>query len=488
MARKLTSRQLLVSMLALWRDLSHKEIGAAAGIPGKQVSLHLRRGELSDKDFEKLVSALRCPPAAVPIVTACLEALEDLEREVVLTAEERAEIEEAVLGAARRCREGLTEAALRSRAVPVEGYPQAHEIAPARRRAGELLARLKDAPEGERLALVRWADEYQGWALCERVCLTSVREASRNVERAAVWATLAQEIACRVRGPAQWRLRVEGFAAAHAANVLRVSGKLPAAETLFEQARRLWQSGSDPAGVLDPGRLSDLEASLRLGQRRLDEALALLEEAVAVGRNPERALINKGWALELLGEYERSLEILLSAVPLIQRQSDQQLENIVHCNLASVYCHLGRFAEAAELADKVRGVAVEMGDEVGVLRAMWIQGRIAAGLGRLGEARTLLTQARREFAARGMDYDVALALLEEAALLLEEGWGEKVRELALELATVFNSKKVHAEALAALGLFRRAAEREEATAELARRVLRYLFRARYDRGLRFEGS
>ncbi len=44
----------------------------------------------------------------------------------------------------------------------------------------------------------------------------------------------------------------------------------------------------------------------------------------------------------------------------------------------------------------------------------------------------------------------------------------------------------HREALAALKLFQEAAEREAATADLARRVLRFLFRARHDQGLRFE--
>jgi len=394
-------------------------------------------------------------------------------------------VEDVLAGIAERLRSHLDHSYRRLLTLPL---PELSPRAEDRVRAGELLARLKDLAEGERLALVRWADEYQGWALCERACEVSVREASRNVERAAAWATLAQEIACRVRGPAQWRRRVEGYAAAHAANVLRVSGELPSAETLFEQARCSWQAGSDPAGVLDPGRLPDLEASLRRAQRRLDEALVLLDEAVAVGRHPERALIKKGLTLELLGEYQGAIETLLRAVPLVERQADRQLENVVYCNLAANYCHVGRFAEASDLASTVRGMALEMGDELGVLRLTWIQGRIAAGQGRLGEARILLAQARREFAARSMDYDAALALLEEAALLLEQGWGAEVKELALELARVFESKEVHPEALAALRLFRRSAEREEATAELARRMLRYLFRARYDQGLRFEGS
>lgn len=59
----------------------------------------------------------------------------------------------------------------------------------------------------------------------------------------------------------------------------------------FDQAKRLWQVGSDPGRVLDPGRLLDLEASLRRDQRRLDEALALLDEAATVSRFPGRVLI-----------------------------------------------------------------------------------------------------------------------------------------------------------------------------------------------------
>ena len=87
-----------------------------------------------------------------------------------------------------------------------------------------------------------------------------------------------------------------------------------------------------------------------------------------------------------------------------------------------------------------------------------------------------------------MSYDVALALLEEAVLMLEKGRSGEVKELAGELNQVFESKGVHLEALAALQLFRAAAEREEATTELARRVLRFLFRAQHDQGLRFTES
>jgi hypothetical protein len=91
------------------------------------------------------------------------------------------------------------------------------------------------------------------------------------------------------------------------------------------------------------------------------------------------------------------------------------------------------------------------------------------------EALRLLDEAQQEFAERKMWYDVALALLETAVLLLEEGRTAEVKELT----------PANREALAALRLFHEAAEREEATAAFASRVLSFLFRARHDEGLRF---
>jgi len=329
------------------------------------------------------------------------------------------------------------------------------------------------------------AEEYQTWFLCERVCLASVQVLSRDVESAASWAALAQEIADRVSGPEEFRSRIQGYALGHVPNVLRVSGDLRQADAIFERAKRLWQAGSDPGQVLDPGRLLDLEASLRKDQRRLDEALVLLDEAAAVSRFQGRVLIQKAITLEKMGESERAVETLLQAEPLVERQGDARLSYMLRFNLAVNYCHVGRYAAAAELIEQVREVATQRGDENEVIRLMWLQGRIAAGLGRLNEARSLLAQARRAFELRGKSYDVALALLEEAALLLDEGRTAEVKALAGGLTRIFEDKGVHREALAALRLFYEAAEQEEVTSELVRRVLRFLSRARDDQSLRF---
>jgi tetratricopeptide (TPR) repeat protein len=311
-------------------------------------------------------------------------------------------------------------------------------------------------------------------------------QASRDLERAAFLASLARDAARRLPGPKGWARRVKGFAAAHVANFLRVAGKLKAADALFQKAKRLWGAGSDPDGVLDPGRLLDLEASLRRAQRRFEEALALLEQARGVSRCPGHTLLSKGFTLEVMGEYERAIEALLEAETLPDVQADPRLRSILLGNLALDLCHVGRFSEAAELTRQVREVAAAMGDAIRLLRVLWIEGRIAAGLGQTREALSLLAQARREFTVRNMGYDVALALLEEAALLLEEGRTAEVKVLTRGLPALFEAEEVHRESLAALRLFYEAAEREAATAELARSVLRYLFRARYDQALAFE--
>jgi hypothetical protein len=121
-----------------------------------------------------------------------------------------------------------------------------------------------------------------------------------------------------------------------------------------------------------------------------------------------------------------------------------------------------------------------------MIRLKWLEGRIHVGLGSREEALRLLAEARESFEAEEKFYDVALALLEEGAVLLEENRTQEVKELTRELPKVFAAKGVHREALAALKVFQEAVEQEAATAELARRILSFLFRARFNQDLQFE--
>lgn len=343
-------------------------------------------------------------------------------------------------------------------------------------------------PEKDQLDVVRVSKAHQSWALVELACEDSINEISRDLELAASRARVALAIAEKVQGPKAWCNRLKGFAAAHLPNVERVAGNHEAADSGLQAARRLWEAGSDPLNLLDPGRLLDLEASLRRAQRRLDEALAKLEDAMAVGRCQERYLIKQGSILEAMGRYEEAVEALLKAKPLVEQKGDARLLYMQRFNLAVVYTHTGRYSEASALVQLVRDAATERGDVHEVNRVVWLRGRIAAGLGETDLALSLLDKARRKFESLGMDFDVALALLEIAALLLRENRTGEVKLLAADLVTIFGSRKIHREALAALRLFHEAVKQERATANLAKSVLSYLFLARHDENLRFEGA
>lgn len=145
--------------------------------------------------------------------------------------------------------------------------PRPGEPSPAdRERAEELWTRMEPLPEVARSALVRVAREFQSWALCEKVCAEAMAEAPRDAREALALGRLALDIAERVPGPDGWRDRVMGYAMAHLADILRTAGDMEGAMVAFATARRLWHAGSDPAAVLDPGRLPDQEATAEPGR------------------------------------------------------------------------------------------------------------------------------------------------------------------------------------------------------------------------------
>ena len=118
-------RPLTLSVLARWKRLSQKEIGASAGMDPKRVSEYLGREDLDDAVYARLLRAIRAQPAEVSVVTFCLESLAAVEasREE-MTPAERATVEEGVLESARLIRKALVEAVRRSRAVPpLDVYP-----------------------------------------------------------------------------------------------------------------------------------------------------------------------------------------------------------------------------------------------------------------------------------------------------------------------------------------------------------------------------
>ena len=217
--------------------------------------------------------------------------------------------------------------------------------------------------------------------------------------------------------------------------------------------------------------------------------MTLLDQALQVTKTSEaqiRILIKKAIALRFLGSPKESIDALRKAETLIQEKPDLRTAWLIRFNLATSFWQLGDHKEAKTLLPEVRELAVRLANELDLVRVLWLEGRILAGLGRPREALPALEQVRRYFSASQIAYDAALASLEIAVFYLEEERTREVKRLTEEMLWIFKDQGVHKEALAAIRLFCEAAGREEATAELARRVVDYLVRARNNPELRFE--
>ena len=136
----------------------------------------------------------------------------------------------------------------------------------------------------------------------------------------------------------------------------------------------------------------------------------------------------------------------------------------------------------------IRKLATQLSNESDLVRVLWLEGRIAARLGRPEKAFVALSRVREEFISRNITYDTALVSLELAVLYLEQQRPREVKELARQMTPIFKVQGVHREALAALRLFCRAAGDETVTVEMARHLVEYFHRARHDPNLRFQES
>lgn len=359
----------------------------------------------------------------------------------------------------------------------------------ARHDARFLWERLKPLTPAQRRAQVETSMDFRTWALCELICEKSLEAAADRADRALDLASLAVRIAELAPGLGEWRKRLQGYALAHLANARRVGGDLAAAEEVFTRAKRLWEAGAAASvSFLEEALFLGLEASLRREQRRLDESLALLEQALAAakGNLRIRLLINRARVLERKEDFEGAIAALKEVIPILATDQEPRLRFAVLFNLSQNLLEAGRPVEAETLLPDLRQLIMLTETALNSVRLQWLEGRTCAYLGQRQKAITILARVRDDFTTRNIAYDAALVTLELAALLLEEDRSQAVRSLSRQIVWIFKSQGIHCEALASLRLFCETVEREALTLEMTRRMVTYLHRARHDPELRFE--
>ncbi|HEV2853274.1 MAG TPA: helix-turn-helix transcriptional regulator [Thermoanaerobaculia bacterium] len=478
--------RLVVSFLRSLSKWTQEELSKASGVDRGLISDY----ELGDKapsrrTLERLASAVRLPYSHVEALLPMFRAAR-LAAEGGLNAVSQADakVPESVADGLDRAILGAVIPRIQPHLLELEALVRGGEEVPVvqnRQQAAELWEALSKLSPKQRRAAVEAEPKYWTWAVAERLCLESVRAAAHRADRALELAKVALRVAELAPGSEPWRSRLKGYTWAFVGNARRVLGDLPGAEEAFVRSDCLWEAGApaDP-GVLDGSRPLDLKASLRRHQGRYAESLALLDQALAVSQPSAagRILLKKAFTLEQKGDYTRALEVLSEAEPLLDRRDDPRAPAILSFNRTVNLCHLGRYVEAQALVPGLRELALGLGNELDLMRALWLEGRVSAGLDRREEALPALEQVRRYFTREQIAYDAALASLEVAVLYLEAGRTGEVKALAEEMLWIFKAQGVHQEALAALKLFVEAARQENATVELARQVIADIAQAR----------
>jgi tetratricopeptide (TPR) repeat protein len=445
-------QKVLLPHLRAFQDLTKEELAAEAGLDSSSVRRYEKGQRMPRKSYEKVVQGSGLP---LELVEACH------------------------LPAVRAGRAALTRFTAGLFVDLETAVAALDDILTDVRRASfsALLVELADPsmPPG----LAEATLEVKVWRFVEQLCHESAKIAGGDAARALRLAELALRAAKRAPGEGAHRQKLEGYCWIFLGNARRVGGALPRAEEALARASELLQAwvGATPI-PLAAWRLPDMQASLRRHQGRFAEALAMHAHTLVLAP-PEaagRVLLNKAFTLEQQGEPEQALAALQEAEARIDGAHEPRLLFGIRFNRIVNLSHLQRYEEAAKRLPEVQAMAEAGGRPLDNVRVLWLQSKVAAGLGRRAEAGELLDRVRREFLSRDIAYDTAVATLELAVLYLEDGRAAEVREIAAELTPIFAAQRVARETLASVELFCEAVKQETVTADLARGWLQELRR------------
>ena len=336
---------------------------------------------------------------------------------------------------------------------------------------------------------------YQTWGVFELLVDISRQTLPQEPRQAEDLVRLALEVARHLDADLYGESAVEAAqvkAWTHLANTLRVLSDFRQAEQAFRKAEaHLPRSWFDP---VDEAMILEFKGAMRRAQGRYEEALGLLDDAIALYREVNeshhhgRALMVKGLTLQYRGETEAAAECFKTSLFLLDGLREPRLLVMSQCNLVGCLHDGGRSAEAAVLIPEAKALIDQVGKRSDLLRLTWIEAKVQGALGQWAAAERSFGWIREGFIEDGLAFDAALVSLDLSALYIRQGKTAEAKRLAAEMLPIFQSRDIHREALAALIVFQQAAEVEQLTLGLVEEVSTFLEQARNNPSLRFRGE
>lgn len=350
-------------------------------------------------------------------------------------------------------------------------------VAAERREASRVLPRLLRQPLERQLILVSNSRQYRTAALCDLLLEASFARRHDDPSVSEKLARVAVAAAARLDPERYGDALVHDFQGrswTYLANARRVLGDFPGTEQALRAARSLLAEGT--GSPLDEAFCWEVEASLRSVREDQGEAARCVSHALEIYRRIGdrhllgRALIQQGMVSGYAEDFAREIVLLRTGLQLIEPERDSRVALAGWHNLCWALHQMGEDRQALAALTRARPAYLSLGDRAGLLRFQWLEGTIAASLHRDEQAEGCLREAREGFVQLGVALEAAEVSLDLAALLCRQGRTAEVRELAVEMIAIFESRQTRQDALAAFILLRQAAERDRVTETLLRRL------------------
>jgi len=255
-------------------------------------------------------------------------------------------------------------------------------------------------------------------------------------------------------------------------NALRVSGDLNGAESALLTAQGHLK-GDNRHRSLYAHVLSQI-ASLRLDQRRFEDSLSLIQQAIQIwrelgnDRELARTLIKQAIVTGEAGKPRAAMQILRNAGKLLDSSAEPKLALILMQSIIRFYIDGGQSEVALRLYVEARPLYEQESDPLIRIKALWLEGQIMSAERHLEPALKQLSEVREGYLAYGNRYEAAIVSLDLAAVLAKLGRFSEMRALARETVREMEARGVRREAVAALILLQQAATSETALALIRR--------------------
>lgn len=315
----------------------------------------------------------------------------------------------------------------------------------------------------------------EAWAECEALLAESwalrYDDPQEMLALATMAVALSQVIDPGIRGP-QVLADLQVRALAAVGNARRVANEPHAAERDLRRALERFDQGTGDRLLL--ARLMSFTASVFQDQRRFGEAEALLSLAFSVYEETGEkhlagsTLWKKGIVVGYAGDSRRALRLVEMALTRLDATVEPGAALHALHSLIWFLVECGRLQEASDVAWSARGLYAERGGDILDIKVVWLNGRIAAGLGHPGRAEICFREARGAFLDHHLPYDAAVVALDLAVLLLEGGRAAEARALVEETVNTFSILRIPRETSAALILLSAAVQQDRLTITVLR--------------------